>query len=80
MCAVKTKQLFFYKWKIVGMELASAELIFHDTELRTARLGVPDLQYVSPLETHQFVIGRVGVIIRVWLGDAHGHTVGENGK
>lgn len=33
-----------------------------------------------PVETHQLVIGGVGVVIRVRLCDAHGYTVGENGK
>lgn len=31
-------------------------------------------------ETHQLVIGGVGVVVGVRLGDAHGHTVGKNGK
>lgn len=31
-------------------------------------------------ETHQLVIGGVGVVVGVRLCDAHGDTVGENGK
>lgn len=32
------------------------------------------------LETHQLVIGGVGVVVGVGLGDAHGHAVGEYGQ
>lgn len=32
------------------------------------------------LETHQLVIGGVGVVVGVGLGDAHGHAVGEYGE
>lgn len=35
---------------------------------------------ITSLETHQFVIGGVGVIIGVRLGHAHGHTVGKYGE
>lgn len=31
-------------------------------------------------ETHQLVIGGVGVVVGVRLGDAHGHAVGEYGE
>lgn len=35
---------------------------------------------MPPLETHQLVIGGVGVVVGVGLGDAHGHAVGEYGE
>ncbi|TNN73251.1 hypothetical protein EYF80_016414 [Liparis tanakae] len=38
-----------------------------------------ELLNVRP-QTHQLVVGRVGVVIGVRLGDAHGHAVGKNGQ
>lgn len=69
------------KYVTVGLDWKYL-LCFCNMKWSRACLSVPKCIKARSLylETHQLVIGRVGVVVRVRLCNAHGYTVGKNSK